>query len=267
VPKNNNFEGIWFDEDNDGQINPGEVWYLLAFWEVSPQNEYTHDLQSVHYSLIGQDSDPTDGWRIKSNTTQIPDGFYLLRARLYDATGNVGMNRTTLYINNNPPNPITQLSTSQITQNQATLSWSTNQDEDFKAYQIYLSQSPQTTGANIQNIYNYTTTSTTINNLNSQTTYYLTIIVQDHNNQTSTPNPQTTITTQSPTPTPTPSPSPTPTPTPTPQPTPTPTQTPSPTPSNSPQPNPQSDLSIQIAIAAIASIAIIVTAIFLIKRK
>jgi len=41
VPMNNGFEGIWFDEDNDGKKGPCEVWYLFPFWEVSPNNLYT----------------------------------------------------------------------------------------------------------------------------------------------------------------------------------------------------------------------------------
>jgi hypothetical protein len=256
VPKNNKFEGIWFDEDNNGEIDPGEVWYLLAFWEVSPQNEYTWNLQSVKYKILGQDTNPADGLSIQSNTTQINDGFYLLRARLFDYTGNVGMNRSTLYINNNPPNPITQLSTSQITHTQATLSWSTNQDEDFKAYKIYLSQTQQSQGTNIKNIYNHKTTKTTINNLNNQTTYYITIKVQDHSNQTSTKNPQATFTTLALFPTPTPTP--TLTPSPTLSPTPTPTLTPSPTLSPTPTPTPQTNTFL-IEIAAIATTAIIAT--------
>lgn len=267
VPKNNNFEGIWFDEDGDGQQDPGEVWYLLAFWEVSPQNQYTWDLQSVQYNMLGEDLNPSDGWNITAQTTQISDGFYLLRARMFDATGNVGMNRTTLYINNKPPNPVTLHTPTSITTTSATLSWTINQDEDFKIYQIYLSQNPQTTGTNIHNINNYTSTTTTINNLNSQTTYYVTIQVQDHSNQTSTLSQPAIFTTQTPTPTPTPTSTPAPTPIPTPAPTPSPTTNPSPTPIPTPTPQPNTFPTELAATIAIGTIITATTLTLILRNK
>ena len=287
VPKNNGFEGIWFDEDNDGEQDPGEVWYLLAFWEVSPNNEYTHDLQNVEYQTLGEDLDGSNGFGIPVETTQIPDGFYLLRGRMFDATGNVGMNRTTLYINNHAPNPVT-LETptpSEVTSDSVTLHWTTNLDEDFKTYQLYLSESPSDPGTNVQNISDWTNTTCTINNLNSQTSYYATIIVEDHSGLTSNLSEIITFTTleTEPTPAPTPTPTPIPTPTPTsspspspspstsPEPTPSPTTqpTPSPTPTSTPHPTPTPTFNFPLEYAAAATIiaAIVAISIFLLRRR
>ena len=182
VPKNNNFEGIWFDEDKDGEQDPEEVWYLLAFWEVSPKNSYTMRLQNVEYTHLGEDLDPTDGFSIPVQTNLIHDGFYLLRGRLFDATGNVGMNRTTIYINNHSPNPvILQIPNPQdITTNSITLNWNQNEDEDFINYQILLSEIEGIPGNPIHNISDWTQTSYTINNLESNTTYFFTIRVIDY---------------------------------------------------------------------------------------
>jgi len=259
VPKNNGFEGIWFDEDGDGQQDPGEVWYLLAFWEISPNNDYTWGLQKVEYNHLGEDLDGSNGYGIPVETTQIPDGFYLLRGRIFDATGNVGMNRTTMYINNHAPNPVTlkTLTTSDVTANSVTLSWTKNLDEDFKNYQIYISESPSTPGSNVRNITDWTNTTCTIGNLNNQTTYYATIIVEDLSGLTSNfsePAIFTTLTSDL-----------NPTPTPPNQPTPTPSPTMTPTPS----PEPQTSFPIEL-VAGIVAIAIILTVIgtiFLYKKR
>ena len=190
VPKNNGFEGIWFDENKDGKEDPGEVWYLLAFWEVSPNNSYTWDLQKVEYLPLGEDLDPTDGFSIPVETTNIHDGFYLLRGRIFDATGNVGMNRTTIYINNNKPNPVTLQTPIQqdITQNSITLHWTQNNDEDFINYQIFQSETQENLGTKIQNITDWTTTSYTINDIDTNKTHYFTIRVTDYSGQTADSN-------------------------------------------------------------------------------
>jgi len=182
VPKNNKFEGIWFDDDNNGEQDPGEVWYLLAFWEVSPKNSYTWNLQNVQYTHLGEDLDPSDGLSIPVQTNLIHDGFYLLRGRMYDATGNVGMNRTTIYINNNPPTPvILQTPTLQdVTTNSITLNWNQNSDEDFIHYQILLSETQGIPGNALHNITDWTQTSHTVNNLESNKTYFFTIRVIDY---------------------------------------------------------------------------------------
>ena len=181
VPKNNGFEGIWFDEDGDGEEDDGEVWYLLAFWEVSPNNDYTWGLQKVEYVPLGEDIVPSDGWSIPVETTQIHDGFYLLRGRMYDATGNVGMNRTTIYINNHSPNPVVLETPSleDVSFGSATLRWTQNLDEDFSMYQIFGSSSEGTLGNVVQNISDWTVTSCTVDDLESETVYYFTVRVID----------------------------------------------------------------------------------------
>jgi hypothetical protein len=190
VPKNNDFEGIWFDEDGDGEIDAGEVWYLLAFWEVSPNNSYTWGLQQVEYTSLGEDTDPTEGLSVPVETTGIADGFYLLRGTLQDATGNVGMNRTTMYVNNYAPEavPLETPATEDVTADSITLQWSQNMDEDFSNYQIFVSETEGTLGDNVQNITDWTTTSYTVENLQSETTYYFTIRVTDYSGLTTDSN-------------------------------------------------------------------------------
>jgi hypothetical protein len=181
VPKNNGFEGIWFDEDGDGEEDDGEVWYLLAFWEISPNNEYTWGLQEVAYVPLGEDVVPSDGFGVPVETNQIQDGFYLLRGRMYDATGNVGMNRTTIYINNHSPNPVV-LETPALEDvgfGSVTLRWTQNLDEDFSMYQIFVSSSEGTLGNVVQSISDWTVTSCTLDGLESETDYYFTVRVVD----------------------------------------------------------------------------------------
>lgn len=181
VPKNNGFEGIWFDEDGDGEEDDGEVWYLLAFWEISPNNEYTWGLQEVAYVPLGEDVVPSDGFGIPVETNQIQDGFYLLRGRMYDTTGNVGMNRTTIYINNHSPNPVVLETPAleDVSFSSVTLQWTQNLDEDFNMYQIFVSSSEGTLGNVVQNISDWTITSCTLDGLESETDYYFTVRVVD----------------------------------------------------------------------------------------
>ena len=181
VPKNNDFEGIWFDDDGDGEEDDGEVWYLLAFWEISPNNEYTWGLQKVEYVPLGEDVVPSDGWSIPVETNQLHDGFYLLRGRMYDFTGNVGMNRTTVYINNHSPDPVglENPSLEDIGFGSVTLRWTQNLDEDFNMYQIFVSSSEGILGNVVQNISDWTITSCRVDGLESETDYYFTVRVVD----------------------------------------------------------------------------------------
>jgi hypothetical protein len=92
------------------------------------------------------------------------------------------MNLTTIYINNNPPNPvILQTPTLQdITPNSITLNWNQNEDEDFIQYQILLSETQGIPGNIIHNITDWTKISHTINNLESNETNFFTIRVIDY---------------------------------------------------------------------------------------
>lgn len=184
VPDNNGYQGIWFDEDGDGQVDPGEVWYLFAFWEVSPKTEYAQNLQSVQYVPVGNDMQGADGWTVSWNTNIVPDGFYLTCSYLTDNTGNVGMNRTTVYINNKPPTPVLLQTPmpENITDHSVTLSWTENTDEDFMAYNVFVSESPCNLGTWITNITDWTHTSHTVDGLSSNTTYYFTVQVADVSN-------------------------------------------------------------------------------------
>jgi hypothetical protein len=184
VPNNNGYQSVWFDEDGDGQVDPGEVWYLFAFWEVSPKSESAQNLQNAQYVPVGNDMQGVDGWTVPWDTTPVPDGFYLTCSYLIDNAGNVGMNRTTVYINNKPPTPVMLQPPmpENITDHSVTLAWTENTDEDFMTYNIFVSESPGIIGTWITNITDWTETSHTIDGLSSNTTYYFTVQVTDVSN-------------------------------------------------------------------------------------
>ena len=184
VPNNNGYQGIWFDEDGDGEVDPGEVWYLFAFWEISPKTEYAQNLQNAQYVPVGTDTQSIDGWTVPWDTTPVRDGFYLTCSYLIDNAGNVGMNRTTVYINNKPPTPVVLQTPlpENITDHSVTLSWTENVDEDFMAYNIFVSESPGIIGTWITNITDWTETSHTIDGLSPNTAYYFTVQVTDVSN-------------------------------------------------------------------------------------
>jgi len=60
-----------------------------------------------------------------------------------------------------------------------TLRWTQNMDEDFNMYQIFVSSSEGTLGDVVQNISDWTITSCTLDDLESETGYYFTVRVVD----------------------------------------------------------------------------------------
>jgi hypothetical protein len=100
------------------------------------------------------------------------------------------MNRSTIYINNHPPTAVTlQNPTLQdVTTNSVTLTWNQNNDEDFINYQIFQSETQNNPGTIVHNITDWTQTTYTVNNLESNTTYYFTIKTTDYSGQSSNSN-------------------------------------------------------------------------------
>lgn len=94
------------------------------------------------------------------------------------------MNRTTVYINNKPPTPVALQPPmpENITDHSVTLSWTENADEDFEAYNVFVSESPGNLGAWITNITDWTCMSHMVDELSSNTTYYFTVQVTDVSN-------------------------------------------------------------------------------------
>jgi len=64
--------------------------------------EMTIQQDSSEWTIIGTDYNKSDGWNIEWNTTQVPDGFYVIGAFVVDEDGNQGMNTTLVYVNNHP---------------------------------------------------------------------------------------------------------------------------------------------------------------------
>lgn len=180
VPRNNGFEGIWFDEDGDGKIGPCEVWYLFAWWEVSPNNSYTWGLHRVQYVTAGTDSNASDGLSVPFNTTALHDGFYLLKMTVVDATGNFAMNRTTAYINNGPPASVTLGDPYNVTTDSASISWSVCPDEDFYAYTVFVSNASGSLGEARLNSTDWQDTDATLTGLLPGTDAYVTVATEDH---------------------------------------------------------------------------------------
>lgn len=178
VPRNNGFEGIWFDEDGDGKIGPCEVWYLFAFWEVSPTNSYSWGLQRVHYVMAGNDTERSDGLSVPFNSSGMHDGFYLLRMTLVDGTGNFGMNCTTAYINNGLPAP-SAVYAEGVTTNSVNIGWSMNLDEDFSSYSVFISTANGTLGESRYNTTDWTVTETAFSGLQPGTDYFFTVVTED----------------------------------------------------------------------------------------
>lgn len=178
VPRNNGFEGIWFDEDGDGKIGPCEVWYLFAFWEVSPSNRYSWGLQRTQYVMAGNDTDRGDGLSVSFNTSGMHDGFYLLKMTMVDGTGNFGMNRTTAYINNGPPAE-PSIAVDDIATNSVRIAWSMSLDEDFASYSVYVSSANGSLGEARHNSTDWQTTSAIIPGLQPGTDYFFTVAVED----------------------------------------------------------------------------------------
>lgn len=180
VPRNNGFEGVWFDEDGDGKIDPCEVWYLFAFWEVSPSNRYTWGLQRTNYVTAATDSNASDGLSVPFNTTGMHDGFYLLRLTVVDATGNFGMNRTTVYVNNALPMAVTVSEPVNVTSTSMVVTWSTCLDDDFYSYTLYASRSSGMLGEAKFNTTDWVECSAALTSLQPGTDLYLTVATEDH---------------------------------------------------------------------------------------
>lgn len=180
VPRNNGFEGVWFDEDGDGKIGPCEVWYLFAWWEVSPKNSYTWGLQRTQFVTAGTDSNASDGLSVPFNTTGLHDGFYLLKMTIVDATGNFAMNRTTAYIDNGPPAPVTIGDPYNVSTSSASVSWSESQDEDFYSYTVYISSSSGSLGEARFNHTDWRDTDAVLSGLQPGAEVYVTVATEDH---------------------------------------------------------------------------------------
>jgi hypothetical protein len=249
LPKNNGFEAVWFDKNGDGKVNVCEDWYLLAMWAVSPKTAFAWELQlgpERNWITAWEDKDSTDGLNVSWNTSEVKDGYYLLRATVIDGKGNVGSNFTRVYVNNNHPSPIRldNPSPDDLTSNSVDLTWSENPDHDFAEYSVHLSDSEEYLGEQVHNTDDWTDTQTTINGLESGKTYYITVTVLDDSGLSANSNQiQVKLSDAEPTPEPTPTPTlePTPTPTfePSPEPTSTPEPTPTPVPTSTPTPEPE----------------------------
>ena len=184
IPKNNGFESIWFDENGDGKDDDREVWYLVAMWAVSPRDRATWNLiveNPQPWGFICADPDPTDGLQAVWDTTTMHDGFYLVKATLVDGKGNVGANYSTVYINNEEPAAVTltQPGEGDVSQDMVELDWTMNLDEDFLAYEVYQSGGEGGLGVVVASIDDWTTTSTTVDDLEPGAPYHFTVRTVD----------------------------------------------------------------------------------------
>ena len=126
----------------------------------------------MHYVMAGNDTDARDGLSVSFNATKMHDGFHLLRMTMVDATGNFGMNRTTVYINNGPPAQVILNAPDNVTSNSIAISWSMSPDEDFEAYMIYVSAINGSLGEVRQNFTDWKVTSTILPDLQPNKDYF-----------------------------------------------------------------------------------------------
>ena len=180
IPKNNGFESIWFDENNDGKADAREVWYLVAMWAVSPRDRATWNLiveNPQPWGFICADPDPSDGLEAVWDATTMHDGFYLVKATLIDSKGNVGANYSTVYINNDEPTAVTlsQPGEGDVSQVSVGLEWTMNVDEDFLAYDVYQSEGGGGLGTLISSIDDWTFTSHTVDGLEPGAPFHFTV--------------------------------------------------------------------------------------------
>jgi hypothetical protein len=82
-------------------------------------------------------------------------------------------------VENLPPAAVTLNKPTNITHDSMKLSWTTNNDADFAAYEIYQSTSSGTLGTKIHTITDRSITSHNVTGLSPNTTYYFTIRVVD----------------------------------------------------------------------------------------
>lgn len=58
------------------------------------------NLGSPEWTLIGEDTNGIDGWSVPWNTSQLPDGFYLVKATMTDTMSHSGSDLMLVYVNN-----------------------------------------------------------------------------------------------------------------------------------------------------------------------
>ena len=83
------------------------VYYFInGMWVISPKNkkERLSGSESI-YSNLGSDTNGADGWSVAFDTTTVPDGNYVISAKLIDDHGYIGENTIIVKIENtnNPP--------------------------------------------------------------------------------------------------------------------------------------------------------------------
>jgi chitodextrinase len=166
------------------EIQIGDKWYIITYVSfVSASEKYKKDLQCYFFTPIGKDYVAYDGWSVDWNTSTAHDGFYSVKATLTDTTGNVGTEYMMVYVNNNPPTPVTLYPPINITSGSVTLSWTANKDDDFLQYVVYQSNGFGILGTAVYNITDASITSCTITGLSPGTEYYFTVQVVDISGQ------------------------------------------------------------------------------------
>ncbi len=95
----------WRDngDRNFSQINyTGEWRDVLDVWAVSPK-------ERRNGTSMGVDNNGTDGWNVSWDTTQVENGYYLIRASMVDADGFTGSDKIVVSVYNAPYVPVYEL--------------------------------------------------------------------------------------------------------------------------------------------------------------
>ena len=208
-----------YANDTSGNEGWSTVWFTVAKDEtppvitiISPKNmTYKRESIPTSISLTYNVNEPTDweGYSLdgKANVTLTGDttlsglyeGHYTLTVYANDTSGNMGHSSVSFTVEkkkedgpkppiNPPPDPVTLHDPMDITNTSMSLTWTENEDYDFKKYVLYYSTSKDSKGQKVTEITDRSGTSHQMTGLSENTTYYYIVRVYDTVDQFSDSN-------------------------------------------------------------------------------
>ena len=177
---------------------------------ISPKSiTYETDTSSTSLPLTYKVNEPTDwvGYSLDGATnitltgntilTNLKLGSHTLTVYASDTSGNMGHSSVSFTVKkeippkppiNWPPEPVTLHDPTDITNTSMSLTWTKNEDYDFKKYVLYYSTSEGSTGQKVTETTDRSDTSYQMTGLSENTTYYYVVRVYDTVDQYSDSN-------------------------------------------------------------------------------
>jgi hypothetical protein len=142
---------------------------------------------------VGYSLDDAANKTLTGNTTltNLELGSHTLTVHANDTSGNMGHSSVSFKVDkekpppppiNWPPEPVTLHDPTDITNTSMSLTWTKNEDYDFKKYVLYYSTSKGSTGQKVTEITDRSGTSYQMTGLSQNTTYYYVVRVYDTGN-------------------------------------------------------------------------------------